>query len=171
MSALCRFLVTDGQNTCDHITRCRRSKPAWSNCILCIPFILNGSPNKCCPHTCNACIITTWRLGLRAPLVAHNNKHNNSTSELLFATDYTYMLYTYSMHYVNTSVFAVTQTTYCPRSFLLQNLNFLQVAFSFLIPFNILLKTLILLLKLFKMFFVVSKRNLKRSRKVNNRTE
>lgn len=81
------------------------------------------------------------------------------------------MLYTYSMHYVNTSVFAVTQTTYCPRSFLLQNLNFLQVAFSFLIPFNILLKTLILLLKLFKMFFVVSKRNLKRSRKVNNRTE
>ena len=69
MSALCRFLVTDGQNTCDHITRCRRSKPAWSNCILCIPFILNGSPNKCCPHTCNACIITTWRLGLPAPLL------------------------------------------------------------------------------------------------------
>ena len=67
--------------------------------------------------------------------------------------------------------FAVTQTTYCPRFFLLQNLNFLQVAFSFLIPLDIKLKPLILLLKLFKMFFVVSKRNLKRSLKVNNITK
>ena len=23
-------------------------------------------------HTCNACVITTWRLGLQAPLVARN---------------------------------------------------------------------------------------------------
>ena len=35
----------------------------------CIPFILSGSPNKCWLHTC---IITTWRLGFQAPLVARN---------------------------------------------------------------------------------------------------
>ena len=52
---------------------CRRSKRAWSNCILCIPFILSGSSNECWLHTCNACVITTWRLGLRAPLVARKN--------------------------------------------------------------------------------------------------
>ena len=75
---------------------------AWSNWVLCIPFILSGrivevqqmpfsSPeplgsfqdhvikkrralgtrkNECWLHTCDACLITTWRLGLRAPLVA-----------------------------------------------------------------------------------------------------
>ena len=40
------------------------------NCILCIPLILNGSPNECWLHKYDACvIITTRRLGLRAPLV------------------------------------------------------------------------------------------------------
>ena len=29
---------------------------------------------ECYLHTCDACVITTWRLGLRAPLVARNNK-------------------------------------------------------------------------------------------------
>ena len=29
----------------------RRSKHAWSNCILSILFILSGSPNKCFQHT------------------------------------------------------------------------------------------------------------------------
>ena len=47
-------------------------KQAWSNCPLCIPFILSGSPKECWLHTCDACIIS-WRLGLRAPLVTHKN--------------------------------------------------------------------------------------------------
>ena len=71
--ALRKFYVTDGQNTRDKITRDRRSKRAWSNCVFCIPFILGGSPNECWLHTCDACVITTWRLGLRAPLVACND--------------------------------------------------------------------------------------------------
>ena len=42
-----------------------RSKDAWSHCVLCIPFSLSGSPNKCWPHTCHAlCLRATWRLGL-----------------------------------------------------------------------------------------------------------
>ena len=51
----------------------RGSKQAWSKCILCIPFILRGSPNECWLRTWDACIITTWRLGLWVPLVACNN--------------------------------------------------------------------------------------------------
>ena len=35
--------------------------PNWSNCVLCIPYILSGSPNECWLHTCDACVITTWR--------------------------------------------------------------------------------------------------------------
>ena len=50
-SALRRFLVTDGQNTYDQIKRGRRSKCAWSNCVL------SGSPNKYWPQTCDACKI------------------------------------------------------------------------------------------------------------------
>ena len=50
-SALCRFLVTDGQNTYDQIKRGRRSKCAWSNCVL------SGSPNKYWLQTCDACLI------------------------------------------------------------------------------------------------------------------
>ena len=37
-----------------------------------ISGVVNGSPNECWLHTCDACVITTWRLGLRAPLVARN---------------------------------------------------------------------------------------------------
>ena len=43
--ALRKFHVTDGQNTRDQITSDRRSKRAWSKCVLCIPYILSGSPN------------------------------------------------------------------------------------------------------------------------------
>ena len=69
--ALHKYQVIDGQNMCDQITSDRRSKREWSNHVLCIPFmILSGSPNECWLHTCDACIITTWRLEyLRAPLV------------------------------------------------------------------------------------------------------
>ena len=44
----------------------------WSNCVLCIPFILSGGPIERWLHTCDACVITTWRSGLRTPLVARN---------------------------------------------------------------------------------------------------
>ena len=70
--------MTDGQNMREQSRRGRRSKHAQSNCILCIPFILSGSPNKFWLHTCDACIIRTWRLVLQAPLVTSNNICNSS---------------------------------------------------------------------------------------------
>ena len=71
--ALRKFQVTDGQNTRDQITSDRRSKHAWSKCFLSIPYVLSGSPNECWLHTCDTCVIRTWRLGLRVPLVAPKN--------------------------------------------------------------------------------------------------
>ena len=51
----------------------RRSRCEWSNCFLWIPFILiSGSPNECRLHTCDACIIITWRWKLQATLVPRN---------------------------------------------------------------------------------------------------
>ena len=67
--------MTDGQNTRDQITSDRRSKRAWSKCVLCIPYIRSGSPNLCWLHTRDACVITTWRLGLWAPPVVRNYFH------------------------------------------------------------------------------------------------
>ena len=67
--ALHKYQVIDGQNMCDLITSDRRSKREWSNHVLCIPFILSESANECWLHTCDACVITTWRLGFWAPLV------------------------------------------------------------------------------------------------------
>ena len=69
-----KFQVTDSQNTRDHITSDRRSRRAWSNCVLRIPFILSESPKERWLHACNACAITTWRLGLRAPFLARNKR-------------------------------------------------------------------------------------------------
>ena len=64
--------MTDGQNTRDQITMGRTSKRASPNCVLCIPLILSGSPNNCWLHICDACVTTSWGLGLRAPRVARN---------------------------------------------------------------------------------------------------
>ena len=36
--------VTDSKNIRDQITSDKRSKRGLSNCVLCIPFILSGSP-------------------------------------------------------------------------------------------------------------------------------
>ena len=69
---LCKFHVTDGQKMLDQITSDRKSKRMWFKCVLCIPYILSGSPNECWLHTCDTCVITTWRFGLWAPLVACN---------------------------------------------------------------------------------------------------
>ena len=53
--------------------------------VLCSPFILSGSPNECWLQTCDACLITAWRLTLRAPLVARNYFiiiHKEKTKEI-----------------------------------------------------------------------------------------
>ena len=34
--------------------------------------VLSGSLNECWPHTYDACVKTTWRLGLGVPIVARN---------------------------------------------------------------------------------------------------
>ena len=56
----------------DQIMSDRRSKGVGLKSVPCIPFILSGSPNEYWLHTCDTSVITTWRLGLWAPLVAHN---------------------------------------------------------------------------------------------------
>ena len=53
------------------ITSDIRSKCMCSKCFRRIPYILCGSLNEWL-HTCQACIITTWRLELQAPLVARD---------------------------------------------------------------------------------------------------
>ena len=75
----------DGQNMHDQITSDRRSKRAWSKCVLCIPYILSGSPNRCLLHTCDSCIITTWRLGLRLLLSPAIKYTNNGFQKLLMS--------------------------------------------------------------------------------------
>ena len=45
----------------------RKSERTGSDCVLGIPFIYCGSPNEA-----GACVIATWRLGLRSPLVARH---------------------------------------------------------------------------------------------------
>ena len=59
--ALGKFHMKDSQSMPDQIMSDRRSKRAWSNCVLCIPFILSGSPNEYWLYKCNACVIKTWR--------------------------------------------------------------------------------------------------------------
>ena len=58
-AALCKFHVIEGQ------------KRARLDCVLCILFIVSGSPNERWLHTCQACVIVTWRL--QASPVARNN--------------------------------------------------------------------------------------------------
>ena len=70
--ALHKLYVTDSQNRHDQIIRDRRSRPLWSNCVLCIPFILSGISNECWLPTCDVCVMTTCRLGLRATIGARN---------------------------------------------------------------------------------------------------
>ena len=71
-------ITIEGQNAfaptlCFTLVLCYRwSRHGWPNCVLCIPFILSGSPNESWLHTCDECVITIWRLWLRAPLVARN---------------------------------------------------------------------------------------------------
>ena len=53
------------------VPRDRRSKLALSESGPCIPFILSVKSTRL--HTCRAWVTVTWRLGLRAPLVACND--------------------------------------------------------------------------------------------------
>ena len=44
-------------------------------------FLVEVQTNAgCWPHTCDACVTTTWRLGLKAPLVARNNNYVNKSN-------------------------------------------------------------------------------------------
>ena len=63
--ALCFAQISrdESQNTRDQIASHRRFKRAGSNCVMCIPNILSGNPNEYWLHTCDACVITNWRLG------------------------------------------------------------------------------------------------------------
>ena len=63
--ALCRFHMTDGQNACYQITNDRRSKCAWPNCVLHIPFILSGSPMYAGYIHATHAWLKTGRLGLQ----------------------------------------------------------------------------------------------------------
>ena len=65
-----KFHVTDVQNTRNQL-QVIEGPNARENCVKCIPFVL--SMRLCKLHTCDACVITTWRLGLQAPLVVRNN--------------------------------------------------------------------------------------------------
>ena len=51
----------EGRNACDQVR------------FFAFLFIRSGSPNECWLHTRGACVTRTWRLELRAPLVARNN--------------------------------------------------------------------------------------------------
>ena len=97
VSALRRFLVTDGQNTRNQIMRCSLSKRAWSNCVVYIPFILSGTPTKCWLRTCDSCVITTWTLGLGAPLVTCNKSYKLFTFMFCkLLSHYTYFSFLFS---------------------------------------------------------------------------
>ena len=66
---LMQATTIEGQNAfaptlCFALVLCYRwSRHGWPNCVLCIPFILSGSPNESWLHTCDECVITIWRLG------------------------------------------------------------------------------------------------------------
>ena len=55
-----KFYVIAGQNVHDQITRLIEG-PNVHDRVLCISFILNGSPNDCWLHTCQACTIAIWK--------------------------------------------------------------------------------------------------------------
>ena len=64
--ALHKFHMTDSQNTRDQIMKGGRSKHAF--CAF-HSFLVEVQANAVYLHTY---VITTWRIGLRAPLVACN---------------------------------------------------------------------------------------------------
>ena len=65
--ALRKFHVTDGHNTRDQITSDRKSKRAWSKCVLYIQYIFSGRLNEYWLHTCDACVIATWKWAQGVP--------------------------------------------------------------------------------------------------------
>ena len=77
--ALHKFHVNKDQNMRDQSRRVEVKKLHFVHSI----HVLSGSPNKSWLHTCTcgACVIKTWRLGLWAPLVAHNEKEGAPDKE------------------------------------------------------------------------------------------
>ena len=61
-----------GQIAHDQVTSGSKSQCTLPDCIIYIPFILSGSPNKHQLHKCFSCIKATWRLELWALLETRN---------------------------------------------------------------------------------------------------
>ena len=74
--ALHKFHVTDSHNERDTVIRLRMAKGlnARDQIAFCAfhSFFVEVQTNNCWLHKCDACVITIWRLRLRAPLVARN---------------------------------------------------------------------------------------------------
>ena len=71
-SAFRRFHAIESQNARDWIVSDRQSKPAWLYCVLRFPFVLSESAKERWLRICRACVMATWRWGLRAPLVTRS---------------------------------------------------------------------------------------------------
>ena len=70
-SVLCASFMWQMVETCMIRLRVIESPKVRDQSALFIPYIVSGNPNECSwLHTCDACILATWILGLRAPLVA-----------------------------------------------------------------------------------------------------
>ena len=87
-------------------------------------------PNKCWIHTCNACIITTWRLGLPAPLVAHNQCRKFLLYELqLYKPCYLRYVHKYTTFHAvvfEVGMFKGTSVSHLPLQFFWDNLVYPQ---------------------------------------------
>ena len=59
--------VTDGENTRDQITRGKKVKTRMIKLGSVHSILLNGNPKECWSHTCDACVITTWRFRIASP--------------------------------------------------------------------------------------------------------
>ena len=55
-----------------------RTRVIRSKFVMCIPFILSGSPNKCWLHTCDAWSLTTWPGLLEAWLLLTSVKYHGN---------------------------------------------------------------------------------------------
>ena len=64
--------MIDGQSMCDQISSDQGANVSDQIAFCAFHSFLVGSPNERWLHTCDACVLTTWRLEMWAPLFAHN---------------------------------------------------------------------------------------------------